>query len=314
MSGSLDYSRFANIGAEEAAQDSAAKSADVQAFKHAVAEAKKAHGAGSDSGEDSEDDEEAFDNPLFWKKLPSQRRHASPRALELEEMFQRMVYEERNADALALDFRERGNHAFKQSQLSEALSLYDEALEWARQMQDSQAQSGEAAVILSNRAQVHLKLGNNRTALRDARAALHLSPGSVKARFRAATAALALNRPDEAVSLCAGEQDPGAKPKLDPLRDKALALKKQAEARARAMERARYEAKRADDAVRKLYRSRPGIKVGRLNMDIRPYTQMEGTPAPVLLLPGASLAWPMLFMYPEHSQSPFGLCPARFSP
>ena len=282
----LDYARFAGVGVDDEEAEEQLRRADLDAKKEFVAKSRPR--ADSESSTESDLD----DNPLFWRVPPSQRKNPSKRALELEEMFQRMVYDDRNADNLAEDFRERGNQAFRMGQLDEAESLFAEALEWARVVEDKTRGQAHAALVLSNRAQLHLKRGNNRSALRDAQAALHADPASVKARFRAIKAALALGKTLVALALLKGHEDDAA---LAPLADETKKAVARAQAQARSDERKVYAQRKADADLRALLRSRPiRFGSGDASRDGAPAKQADG-----------SLAWPLVLLYPEHSQSDF---------
>jgi hypothetical protein len=74
--------------------------------------------------------------------------------------------------------KEAGNAAYTKGDTAQALASYSEAL------QDEEVPVTERAILLSNRAQCFLKLGDNASAIEDCTACLTHSPDHVKALFR----------------------------------------------------------------------------------------------------------------------------------
>ncbi len=74
--------------------------------------------------------------------------------------------------------KKAGNDSFGAGRVKEAVEHYTKALK------EDGVPNGDRATILSNRAQCHLKLGDNAAAVDDCTACLTLAPGNVKALFR----------------------------------------------------------------------------------------------------------------------------------
>lgn len=132
--------------------------------------------------------------PLFMQDLPPADEAAANIPLQA---LQSLLYEGTPADQ-ALNFKNQGNECFLlgPSGYHDALRFYTRGLE---------TQCGDAvleATLHSNRAAVHLGLGNWGDALRDAKRALQLDPATtqVKAHKRIIRAALRLGRAEEARS------------------------------------------------------------------------------------------------------------------
>ena len=318
--GMLSYdAKFGSLGREEEEEERRTREEDARRTREAAEAVRKSSARAAarerDDGSDSSDEEGL--SPLFWTKPPSERRRkpATKEELAVEEMLTKMVYEDRSPAVLADEFKQRGNDAFRQGQLKEALSLYSEAMHWNKQAEPTETFDPVAltALIYCNRAAVSLKLGNLRTALKEAKISLKMGeqfPSVEKAKFRAAKACIGLRRPRDALAYLADARfDTNAE--ATKLREEASQLQRRVEADIRAEERKLYEKRKADDALRKLYASRPGLKVGPLTMDLLPYTggseqvgERGPAPTPSVAVPG-TLVWPVLFMYPEHAQSDF---------
>lgn len=192
----LDYSKFSVLGDEEA---------DVMEQKALALDSAQAKDFLTKSrfrGESSDSDSDSELSPLFWTKPPSARRNPSTKALELEAMFEKMVYQGRDSKSLAEDFKERGNASFRHGHWKDAESLFGEALQWAYKAWTEEFDASELiAGVLANRAAIQLKIGNFRSAIKDAFASLKLAPygaSANKAKFRGAMACLALDRAKEA--------------------------------------------------------------------------------------------------------------------
>lgn len=159
------------------------------------------------------------------------------------------------------------------------------------------------ATLLSNRAQAHLALGNDRRALSDALAAAALDPKATKAFFRAARAALRLKewRACEGAiragkESIVGEDEASKKRLVADFDALSLSLAK-GEATARAAEEARAEAEARARA--------PSLALARSLLD-PPRAWRIGCPQ---LSVGAArnkpwavdgvIHWPLVFVYPE---------------
>ncbi len=119
--------------------------------------------------------------------------------------------------------KERGNEAFREGKFQRAVEAYTRSLGY----------EPAAPLVLSNRAEAHLRLKDNRRALEDATAALKLLPGHVKTLLRRGRAAVACGRLREAMA------DLTAAMQLEPDNKRVAAeLRKAREQRRAAMQRA----------------------------------------------------------------------------
>jgi len=92
-----------------------------------------------------------------------------------------------------LSLKEAGNEAYKKDNLDEALALYTKGLEISSSEQDK-------AVLLKNRAAVHLKNENYEQVIKDCTSALELAENDPKALFRRCQAHQALGNIEQAYS------------------------------------------------------------------------------------------------------------------
>jgi len=119
--------------------------------------------------------------------------------------------------------KERGNEAFREGKFQRAVEAYSRSLGYEPQ----------APLVLSNRAESHLRLKDYRRAMEDATAALKLLPGHVKTLLRRGRAAAASGRLRDA--LC----DLTAALRIEPDNKRVQAeLRKAREQRRAAMQRA----------------------------------------------------------------------------
>lgn len=95
-------------------------------------------------------------------------------------------------DNPVIKYKEAGNRAFQEGDWTKALDCYDEALRLI------EFDSPEKAVILKNKAAVHLKLSDYDSAIKDCTASLEISPNDPKALFRRCQAYEALEKYEEA--------------------------------------------------------------------------------------------------------------------
>ena len=108
------------------------------------------------------------------------------------------MIDEQPRDELARNLKDSGNEAFKlgRTRWDDAIGYYTLALE--KRCDDGPLN----AVILSNRAQVHLSMGNHGYAWADCQAAVEHDERNVKAYFRGARAAKELGKLTEAAAFC----------------------------------------------------------------------------------------------------------------
>jgi tetratricopeptide (TPR) repeat protein len=91
------------------------------------------------------------------------------------------------------EHKQAGNKFYADGKTNDAISSYSKAL------QDESMNSSERAIILCNRAQCYLKLGENVKAIEDTTSSLTLTPGNVKALFRRAVAFEAIGEKKDAL-------------------------------------------------------------------------------------------------------------------
>ncbi|GBG32205.1 Tetratricopeptide repeat protein 4-like [Hondaea fermentalgiana] len=353
MTTPIDYSKFEAIEravvADEAAER-AAKEAEKQRKKDEIAASDKAQKAkgkalgegrdklrppakyvdsdgdtvsgpsdGEDSDDDSDDDglnEDEDLHPLFWRRMPKPGTKGYETAKILEDLVYKNDEDEpKHPNELAADFKEKGNEFFQwgRKYYKRALQEYKEALQWARKGDDSDDNKKCYAAILSNRAAINLKLGNNGSVVRDCEAAIKYGPDPLpncKTHFRAACACTRLGKLREATTFVEGGLAIDAEnPELLKLKKTVAAKLKEQKRVEREKERVVMEERRKDEQLRKDCLAR-GFHVGPLVSDIEVYLQGSignktrgGFPRPGR--ENQSMQWAVMLMYPEHMQSEF---------
>ena len=103
--------------------------------------------------------------------------------------------------SLAEQLKAAGNAKLKDNDRKQAIDLYSQGVEAIRAVigVSSASPTNLLSVLLSNRAHVHLLMGENASALSDCKAAFQADPGNVKAYWRAGKAAAALSLPKDAL-------------------------------------------------------------------------------------------------------------------
>mmetsp|Transcript_13769 Transcript_13769/g.26713 ORF Transcript_13769/g.26713 Transcript_13769/m.26713 type:complete len:484 (+) Transcript_13769:144-1595(+) len=271
-----------------------------------------------DSDSDDEDglNEDEDLHPLFWRRMPKPGTKGDEQAKILRDLVYKNEEDEpKHPNELAEDFKEKGNEFFKwgPKYFKRAMQEYKEALQWARKGDDSIENKKCYAAILSNRAAINLKLGNNGSVVRDCEAAIKYGPEPLpnpKTHWRAAMACSKLGKLREAKKFV----DDGLK--IDPENAEMIKLaakvKKDLDAQKKAereKERKLMEERRKDEQMRKECLER-GFHVGPLVNDIEMYLQgaignktQGGFPRPGR--ENNSMQWPVMLMYPEHMQTEF---------
>ncbi|KAL0051529.1 hypothetical protein WJX82_009385 [Trebouxia sp. C0006] len=132
---------------------------------------------------------------VFWDEMPTNNDNVDLAAINA-------LIDEQTPVERAESHKNQGNEALKTGlkhrkkfYFREAVTAYTKGLD---------VQCGDSiveTVLLSNRAQVHLQLGNDRNALEDSLRALQLDTNNVKACYRAARAAYNLKQYSKALTL-----------------------------------------------------------------------------------------------------------------
>ncbi|XP_043199010.1 tetratricopeptide repeat protein 4-like [Amphibalanus amphitrite] len=209
-------------------------------------------------------------------------------------------------EELASTYKEDGNLCFKVKKYKHAVLNYTEGLRKRHPNIELITQ------LLTNRAAANFHLGNFRSSLRDCERAVRLTPGHMKAILRAVQCCTKLGRSAEALSWC----DRGLA--VDSTHAELVRLHHAATAQQRVEERNRRQAalkerkqKAADDRLLAALAER-GVSV--LSEEGKPVSgaavrpellvpQVPGLETGVQLTDSGDLSWPLMFLYPEHSQS-----------
>ncbi|XP_063795728.1 tetratricopeptide repeat protein 4 [Pseudophryne corroboree] len=248
--------------------------------------------------------EEEFDKvPMFMKKAPDE---IDPeRAPELA-CIQSMLFD---SEEHATSYKEEGNEYFKEKNYKKAIIAYTEGIK--KNCKDPELN----AVLYTNRAAAQFYIGNYRSSLNDAIAARKHKPDHLKAVIRGALCYMEVKKYAEAVNWCdEGLRISPSEKKLLETRTKADKLHRAAERDARKMRQAEKKKQVEKDSLLRAIKDR-GIKL----LDERNEEEEETsgvlqdglscsenlTGAHVHLDESDRLNWPVLFLYPEHSQTDF---------
>lgn len=194
-------------------------------------------------------------------------------------------------ESTAMELKENGNEYVKKGKkhYKDAIDCYTRAIN-QKALSDS-----ENSILYSNRAHVHLLLGNYRRSLQDAEEAIKLCPTNVKALYRAVKASMSLNLLDEARSYC----EKGLQQSPDNEELKKLA--KQIDVKKSEQEQHEAEVSKAVAVAKDLvsaFEDRQ-IKFGKAM-----YQELTGIKKPVLDNNNI-LHWPVLLLYAEVMSSDF---------
>ncbi|XP_006977763.1 tetratricopeptide repeat protein 4 isoform X1 [Peromyscus maniculatus bairdii] len=256
--------------------------------------------------------EEEFDKiPLFMKKAPSE---IDPKEFPDLACLQSIIFDdERSPEEQAKAYKEEGNDYFKEKDYKKAVVSYSEGLK--KKCVDPDLN----AILYTNRAAAQYYLGNFRSALNDVLAARKLKPGHLKAIIRGAICHLELKHFAEAVNWCdEGLQIDAKEKKLLEVRAKADKLKRMEE---RDLRRAKLKEKKEQRQTEALLQA---IKARNIRLVSEAVVKDEDSasngPTEIILNglssenPGGArlslnnqgrLSWPVLFLYPEYTQSDF---------
>ncbi|KAJ1562738.1 hypothetical protein HK405_008457 [Cladochytrium tenue] len=264
--------------------------------------------------------------PLFMTQLPTAGDAAANDALNA---LHALLYDG-DPNEVALNFKNQGNEAFREGprRYRDAIEFYSKGL-----AVDGLKDPPLTAVLYVNRAAVNLELGNYRKVLQDCAAALRIDPRATKALYRSARALLALDMLAEAKDCL--ERGLAIDPVNKGMRDALAAVVKRQEQQAKADERRREEearrqteekelwdtiAARGYNAVFTNHKNNRGEASSSTSEDSDSdaddnWRRGRGPRAqawagtwteshrPTLDANTGQLAFPVLFLYPEHSES-----------
>ncbi|TRY58421.1 hypothetical protein DNTS_002049 [Danionella cerebrum] len=260
--------------------------------------------------------EEEFDKvPMFMKTAPE---NIDPEKHPDLACIQSIIHDdERTPEEQARSLKDEGNDYFKEKNYKKAVVSYSEGLK--KNCSDPELN----AVLYTNRAAAEFYLGNMRSALNDATAAKKLKPDHIKAIIRGAQCSVELRNYAGALQWC----NEGLK--LVPTDKKLLELRATADKQKREAERdarkAKVKAKRQlneKEALLAAIKER-GIKLVKneehrasdsededasralADLELDGLGSQEVTGARVYMDEQGVLHWPVLFLYPEHSQTDF---------
>eukprot|EP00842_Homolaphlyctis_polyrhiza_P002085 jgi/Hompol1/2878/HPOL_003054-RA len=270
---------------------------------------------------DEERIEAVLSTPLFMQHTPTER--------EMEENETLAALQSLTFDGLpeevAENFKNQGNDAFRAGPKSynDAIAFYTKGI--AAKANDDKLNS----ILYSNRAAVNLELSNFRQVLNDCAAAIKLNPKNVKAFFRSAAALHKLDRIDEGIDCC--QKGLELEPKNSQLQNilkslhnrgaelKAIEEKRSKRFSEKAQQVARVKATLAERGYKmvELPKNRKNTRGDDNSSDDDDADEDDGlTPLgfPHPLAPHQSISldeatgrlkFPVLFVYPEYSQSDF---------
>ncbi|XP_065120726.1 tetratricopeptide repeat protein 4 [Paramisgurnus dabryanus] len=264
--------------------------------------------------------EEEFDKvPMFMKTAPEE---INPEKHPDLACIQSIIHDdERTPEEQARSLKDEGNEYFKEKNYKKAVVSYTAGLK--KNCVDLELN----AVLYTNRAAAHFYLGNMRSSLNDATAAKKLKPDHIKAILRGAQCCMELRNHTEALEWC----DEGLRllptdKKLLELRAKADKHKREAERDARKAQIKAKKEKNEREALLAAIKER-GIKLLKptpsqhrasdgeeddggssralADLELDGIGSQEATGARVYMDEQGLLHWPVLFLYPEHSQTDF---------
>ncbi|XP_078573982.1 tetratricopeptide repeat protein 4-like [Branchiostoma floridae x Branchiostoma japonicum] len=140
-------------------------------------------------------EEEMKKHPAFCSEAPEDVDNAEK--YPAWAALQAIKYDENDTpEEKAIQYKDEGNHYFK-------LKLYKKAtIAYTIGLQQKCEKPEVNAILLTNRAAAHFRLGNNRTALGDVTKAKELKPDHVKALNRGALCCMELKQFADAVTWC----------------------------------------------------------------------------------------------------------------
>eukprot|EP00455_Lapot_gusevi_P011167 TRINITY_DN15134_c0_g1_i4.p1 TRINITY_DN15134_c0_g1~~TRINITY_DN15134_c0_g1_i4.p1 ORF type:complete len:380 (+),score=74.23 TRINITY_DN15134_c0_g1_i4:54-1193(+) len=238
------------------------------------------------------DEEELNQHPLFATAFPEAgKENDAFKALKA-------LIDETPPEELAENLKNSGNEAYRmgRDRWEDAIGYYSDALD--KKCSDEKLNS----VIFSNRAQVHLSLGNYGHALSDAKCAIERDNRNGKAYFRAAKAARMLMKLDEAGVHCRTGLAVGKTPELEALYREIMDLRRKEAERLRQLHAAQRQKEEMRRRVLQIIYERnlrigPNVYDCVVNEAHKEKLHYDDE--------SKSLHWPVLFLYPEFFQSDF---------
>uniref|UniRef100_A0A671RWL5 Probable proline--tRNA ligase, mitochondrial n=2 Tax=Sinocyclocheilus anshuiensis TaxID=1608454 RepID=A0A671RWL5_9TELE len=259
--------------------------------------------------------------PMFMKTAPE---NIDPEKHPDLACIQSIIHDDdRTPEEKVRGLKDEGNEYFKEKNYKKAVVSYTEGLK--KNCMDIELN----AILYTNRAAAHFHLGNMRSALNDATAAKKLKPDHIKAIIRGAQCSIELHNYAGALQWC----DEGLRllptdNKLQELRATADKQKREADRDAR---KAKVKAKKEQNekeallaAIKergiKLLKTKPsqnrgsdredddgdgGASRALADLELEGIGSQEATGARVYMDEQGVLHWPVLFLYPEHSQTDF---------
>lgn len=231
------------------------------------------------------------EHPLFMTR-PVENGELPP----LVEAIQQLKFDpELNSNNdLAEKYRDDGNQNFKCKKYKWAIDSYTEGIKL--KSTDVKLNS----ILYGNRAASHLRIGNLRSALNDSLMSLQLDSSNMKSIKRVAECLYSLERYDKCIEFCRKHMLQN-----DCLEDYLIkSMKKQSEAQAK-LQAQKEEKSRKEKIKSQMVQSiiERGIK---LSDNEAPFRDLHpAQPLGVHMTTNGSLAWPVIFAYPEYGQTDF---------
>lgn len=247
---------------------------------------------------------ELENHPAFLKEVdPSKPLHPALEAL------QALKYESEDPTMCAESFKEDGNILFKKKDFKTAIDNYTEGIK------SKSPDKLLNAILYSNRAAAQFQQRNFGYALQDCVISCKFKPDYIKAYVRGTQCCLELKKFSEAVIWCeAGLKLDPKNEKLSAIKTKAIKLKKVQDRDLRKQQLIEKKEEEAEQILLDKIQQR-GIKLATLKesgeteiskaLTLKDLEGHNPGGAKVHMDEHGFLNWPVLFLYPEYSQSDF---------
>ncbi|XP_076440604.1 tetratricopeptide repeat protein 4-like [Babylonia areolata] len=248
--------------------------------------------------------EELLNHPAFMKDVD----WSKPLSEEMQGLMA-IKYETENPVARADSYREEGNDLFKKKDYRVAIENYTEGIK------SKSPERLQNAVLYTNRAAAHFRLGNYRSAFNDCIIARKFKPDHMKAIVRGALCCDKMKKYEDTVRWCdAGFMVEPSHKELSELKIKAAKAKRVQE---RDERKQALKEKKEEETTLKLLEV---IKSRHIQLSTIPQTEETARLKPSLLVDldpvhpsGARvqvdcegvLHWPVFLLYPEYAQTDF---------